>query len=141
MERGRLKKFFIFSLFLALTSTGGYFLYQQRPAGLSAGLASGNGRLEAVEVDIATKIAGRLAELGPREGDMVEARVVVARLDAQGYRVWVGPAWADYPSGNDEADAARMNAELQRWIAETPGQYHWLHRRFKTRPPGAPGLY
>lgn len=66
---------------------------------------------------------------------------VVARLDARGYRVWVGPAWADYPSGDDEADAARMNAELQRWIVETPGQYHWLHRRFKTRPPGAPGLY
>lgn len=86
MERGRLKKFFIFSLFLALTSTGGYFLYQQRPAGLSAGLASGNGRLEAVEVDIATKIAGRLAELGPREGDMVEAGVVVARLDADDLR-------------------------------------------------------
>ncbi len=86
MERGRLKKFFIFSLFLALTSTGGYFLYQQRPAGLSAGLASGNGRLEAVEVDIATKIAGRLAELGPHEGDTVEAGVVVARLDADDLR-------------------------------------------------------
>ena len=86
MERGRLQKVFIFGLFLALTSTGGYFLYQQRPAGLSAGLASGNGRLEAVEVDIATKIAGRLAELGPREGDMVEAGVVVARLDADDLR-------------------------------------------------------
>ena len=86
MERGRLKKFFIFSLFLALTSTGGYFLYQQRPAGLSAGLASGNGRLEAVEVDIATKIAGRLAELGPHEGDTVEAGAVVARLDADDLR-------------------------------------------------------
>ena len=76
MERGRLKKFFIFSLFFALTSTGGYFLYQQRPASLPAGLASGNGRLEAVEVDIATKIAGRLAELGPHEGDTVEAGAV-----------------------------------------------------------------
>ena len=69
-----------------MTSTGGYFLYQQRPAGLSAGLASGNGRLEAVEVDIATKIAGRLAELGPHEGDTVEAGVVVARLDADDLR-------------------------------------------------------
>ena len=86
MERGRLKKFFIFSLFLALTSTGGYFLYQQRPASLPAGLASGNGRLEAVEVDIATKIAGRLAELGPHEGDTVEAGAVVARLDADDLR-------------------------------------------------------
>ena len=86
MERGRLQKVFIFGLFLALTSTGGYFLYQQRPAGLPAGFASGNGRLEAVEVDIATKIAGRLAELGPHEGDTVEAGAVVARLDADDLR-------------------------------------------------------
>ena len=94
MERGRLQKVFIFGLFLALTSTGGYFLYQQRPAGLPAGFASGNGRLEAVEVDIATKIAGRLAELGPREGDMVEAGVVVARLDADDLRAQLRAAEA-----------------------------------------------
>jgi|APFre7841882724_1041349.scaffolds.fasta_scaffold227374_1 hypothetical protein len=71
-DSGRLRKVLVFGLFLALTATGGYFLYQQRPAGLPAGFASGNGRLEAVEVDVATKIAGRLAELGPHEGDMVE---------------------------------------------------------------------
>ncbi|TSE34309.1 LpxL/LpxP family acyltransferase [Tepidimonas charontis] len=78
----------------------------------------------------------RLAALGP-----APVRPVVARLDRHGYRVWVGPVWPDYPSGDDVADAQRMNAELQRWIAETPGQYHWLHRRFKTRPPGHAGLY
>ena len=77
-DSGRLRKVLVFGLFLALTATGGYFLYQQRPAGLPAGFASGNGRLEAVEVDVATKIAGRLAELGPHEGDMVE---VGARFD------------------------------------------------------------
>ena len=86
MDSGRLRKVLIFSLFLVLTATGGYFLYQQRPAGLPAGLASGNGRLEATEVDVATKIAGRLAELGPHEGDMVEAGAVVARLDADDLR-------------------------------------------------------
>ena len=86
MEQGRLRKVLVFALFLALTATGGYFLYQQRPAGLPAGFASGNGRLEAVEVDIATKIAGRLSELGPHEGDMVEAGAVVARLDADDLR-------------------------------------------------------
>ena len=75
-DSGRLRKVLVFGLFLALTATGGYFLYQQRPAGLPAGFASGNGRLEAVEVDVATKIAGRLAELGPHEGDMVEVGAV-----------------------------------------------------------------
>ena len=94
MERARLWKVFIFALFLGLTATGGYFLYQQRPAGLPAGFASGNGRLEAVEVDISTKIAGRLSELGPHEGDMVEAGAVVARLDADDLRAQLRAAEA-----------------------------------------------
>lgn len=79
----------------------------------------------------------------PRLAALAGAPVVavVARLDRRGYRVWVGPPWAQYPSGDDEADARRMNAELEAWIAEAPGQYHWLHRRFKTRPPGQPPAY
>ena len=80
MDRSRLGKIFIFALFAALTAAIAFYLYYQRPAGLPAGFASGNGRLEAIEVDVATKFAGRLSELGPREGDMVEAGAVVARL-------------------------------------------------------------
>ncbi len=86
MNRSRLGRTLVFGLFLALTATGAYFLYQHRQTGLPAGFASGNGRLEAVEVDVATKIAGRLVELGPHEGDMVEAGAVVARLDADDLR-------------------------------------------------------
>jgi len=79
----------------------------------------------------------------PRLAALAGAPVVpvVTRLDRRGYRVQLGPAWVDYPTGDDRADARRMNAELERWIAAEPGQYHWLHRRFKSRPPGMPGLY
>ncbi|MGQ9724472.1 MAG: lysophospholipid acyltransferase family protein [Tepidimonas sp.] len=66
---------------------------------------------------------------------------VIARLERQGYRVWIGSAWSGYPSGDDVADARRMNVELERWIRETPSQYHWLHRRFKSRPRGAQPVY
>lgn len=66
---------------------------------------------------------------------------VIAHLHRHGYTVRVLPPLAGFPSGDDVADAARMNAELQRWIEPDPAQYHWLHRRFKTRPPGAPPLY
>ena len=52
-----------------------------RPATAPAGFASGNGRLEATEVDVATKVAGRVAEIHPREGDGVARDQVVARLD------------------------------------------------------------
>ncbi|WP_211207949.1 biotin/lipoyl-binding protein, partial [Teichococcus cervicalis] len=41
-----------------------------------------NGRIEAEQIDIASKIAGRVASLAIEEGQMLEAGAVVARLDA-----------------------------------------------------------
>ena len=46
-----------------------------------------------------------------------------------------------YPSGDDVADATRMNALLEEQIRKDPTQYLWLHKRFKTQPEGAPNLY
>ncbi len=54
-----------------------------QPPGLPESIAFGNGRLEATEVDITTKFAGRLAEVAVREGDDVEAGQVLARLDVR----------------------------------------------------------
>ena len=51
--------------------------------GLPEGIASGNGRLEASQVDITTKFAGRLAELSVREGDGVECGQLLARMDVR----------------------------------------------------------
>jgi len=39
------------------------------------------------------------------------------------------------------ADAARLNALLEAEIRTQPAEYLWVHRRFKTRPPGAAPLY
>jgi len=47
------------------------------------GLVSGNGRIEAVEVDVATKTAGRLKDILVREGDLVSAGQVVATMDTE----------------------------------------------------------
>ncbi|WP_449229580.1 HlyD family secretion protein [Azospirillum argentinense] len=58
----------------------GAWLFLQ-PAGLPAGLASGNGRIEAVEIDIATKTAGRVEDILVDEGDFVTAGQVLARMD------------------------------------------------------------
>jgi len=65
----------------------------------------------------------------------------VCRLVPGGYELQVLPPWEHYPSGDDLQDARRMNAELEACIRAMPGQYHWLHRRFKTRPAGEPPLY
>jgi KDO2-lipid IV(A) lauroyltransferase len=46
-----------------------------------------------------------------------------------------------FPSGNAVEDAARINREIERAIRSHPEQYLWMHRRFKTRPPGDPPIY
>ncbi|MDR0775996.1 MAG: lysophospholipid acyltransferase family protein [Azonexus sp.] len=54
----------------------------------------------------------------------------------EGYQLDIGEAWTDYPTGDVEADIARMNTWLEGVIRSMPEQYYWVHRRFKTRPPG-----
>src|SRR5690606_25742648 len=52
-----------------------------KPNGLPEGFASGNGRIEAVEIDVSTKTPGRIEEILVEEGDFVEAGQVLARMD------------------------------------------------------------
>jgi len=49
--------------------------------------------------------------------------------------------WDNYPTGDDDLDARRMNAFLEEQIRRMPEQYYWVHKRFKTRPNGEPGVY
>lgn len=57
------------------------------------------------------------------------------------YRLRIEPQWPDWPTGDPQADAARYMAELEAVVRQAPAQYLWVHRRFKTRPPGEPGVY
>jgi Kdo2-lipid IVA lauroyltransferase/acyltransferase len=58
-----------------------------------------------------------------------------------GYRVRFLPPWTDFPTDDAMADAARMNRWIEDEIRRNPSQYLWVHKRFKTRPPGEPPLY
>ena len=60
---------------------------------------------------------------------------------AQGYVLRFYPAWTDFPGANVEADTRRMNAFIEERVLEMPEQYYWVHKRFKTRPPGEPPVY
>ncbi len=63
------------------------------------------------------------------------------RADGSGYDVKIYPAWEDFPSGDESADAARVNVTAEQLIRPHPEQYLWSHRRFKTRPDGEASLY
>ena len=78
----------------------------------------------------------RFARLG-------RAKVVplITRLTPTGYEVRVLEAWADFPSKDFVADTALMNRRLQEYIDPMPSQYYWVHKRFKSRPPGEPPVY
>jgi KDO2-lipid IV(A) lauroyltransferase len=58
-----------------------------------------------------------------------------------GYVTTIHPAWENYPTDDLEADVARMNRWIEDRVREMPEQYLWLHRRFKTRPPGETSPY
>lgn len=57
------------------------------------------------------------------------------------YRVVIFPEMASFPSASLEEDAARINRFIERSVGESPDQYWWFHRRFKTRPAGEPDVY
>jgi KDO2-lipid IV(A) lauroyltransferase len=66
---------------------------------------------------------------------------VTRMLPGGGYVARLFPAWTGFPSGDDHADARRMMAFIEERVLEMPEQYFWLHKRFKTRPPGEARFY
>lgn len=58
-----------------------------------------------------------------------------------GYEVIILPALESFPSSDLIADTRRINELLEQQIRQAPEQYLWVHRRFKTRPPGSPSVY
>ena len=68
---------------------------------------------------------------------------VITRMlpGGSGYVVEIGAPWQNFPGPSIEADTRRMNAFIESEIRHMPEQYLWLHKRFKTRPPGEKSPY
>lgn len=78
-----------------------------------------------------------------RLAGMGRARVVpfFARREGEMLHVVIQPAWENFPSGDEYADAQRVNAAIEHGTREAMADYFWLHRRFKLQPPGKPPVY
>src|SRR3954451_5407885 len=106
-------------LLLAFLAGGGVLAWQAwqaRLAALPPGIASGNGRVESVQVDVTTKEPGRVEKILVREGDMVHAGQVVSKMDTVTLAAELARAEASVAEQEAkifEVDAAIAKAESQ----------------------------
>ena len=59
----------------------------------------------------------------------------------QGWQVIFYPPWENYSGTDINAATLRMNAFIEERVLESPAEYFWSHKRFKTRPDGERNLY
>jgi KDO2-lipid IV(A) lauroyltransferase len=63
------------------------------------------------------------------------------RDDGSGYAIRLEAPLQNFPGTDVSADTARVNAAIEAMVREAPAQYLWVHKRFKSRPPGEAPLY
>lgn len=77
------KRLIVVTVLVAVAGATACFWFRYQVEDGPVLIASGNGRIEATEVNIATKYHGRIAKICCREGDFVQAGQIVARMDTQ----------------------------------------------------------
>jgi HlyD family secretion protein len=103
----RLNRLLIIPLAAALAAGAGVAWWNSRPPPLPPGFASGNGRIEATQIDIATKLPGRVKEVLVQEGEFVEPGQVVARMDTQTLDAELRQAQAQLAQARNALEAAK----------------------------------
>ena len=109
----------VLSLLCASAAVG--YWYYHRAEELPTGLEYGNGRLEATEIDIATKLAGRLDSVTVHEGDDVQRGQLVATLTLEELQAQLRGAQAQAQQARENAKAVRasvVSAESQQHLAQ-----------------------
>ncbi|MCQ8894828.1 lysophospholipid acyltransferase family protein [Limnobacter humi] len=78
-----------------------------------------------------------------RLAKMMKAQVipVLTRYRQGRYEVTIGEPLANFPLDDETASTQAMNHHIERWVRDNITQYLWLHKRFKTRPPGESRIY
>jgi len=83
-------------------------------------------------------LLGKFARLGKATVIPCYTRLLAK---GKGFEVVFLPPLQNYPTGDELSDTTTMNAVIEQMATAVPEQYFWLHKRFKTRPPGAGKFY
>lgn len=108
-----LKKLLLVVVLLAAGAVGYYYWHVSQTEKLPDGIVGSNGRIEAVEIDLAAKIAGRLEKVMVNEGDFVTSGQAVARMD----------------TATLEAQLKQANAELEKAETSILAAQSTVHQR------------
>ncbi len=103
---------------IALAAAGGWYWWYQQQNQLPDDIASGNGRIEAEEIHVAAKYAGRVAEVFVDEGAMIKEGQVLARMDIAELEASLAKARADVAQAEEavaeaKAQIAQRESELK----------------------------
>ena len=133
-----MRKLLFLLLALGALGAGGYVWWQSQQATLPPGFVAGNGRLEATEIDIATKLQGRIAEILVDEGDWIETGQILARMDTKTLQANLRQAEAGINQARNamlsaSALVAQRQSELTYAINEFDRSANLLQKGYITR--------
>ena len=108
----------LLAIAVAVLAAGAYAWTTLRPQGPGDGLVSGNGRIEATEIDVAAKLGGRVQSIVVKEGEFVKAGQPLAHMQIDTLEASHDEAKARH----QQAVAAVANAEAQVAVRESDRQ-------------------
>jgi HlyD family secretion protein len=99
----------VIAVAIVLAGVGGASWWQRLHPPLPPGIAFGNGRLEADEINIDTKYAARIAEMLADQGDLVKAGQVLARMDTRDLQASLKRSQSQAEQAQRAVDEANAN--------------------------------
>lgn len=99
---------------LGIIAAIGWYLWDRQAGSLPDGFATGNGRLEADQIDIATRVPGRVAAVLVSEGELVQAGDVLAVMDTRELEAQLARGRADAASAASQVEEVRALIEQRR---------------------------
>ena len=120
-----MNKFITLVLAIGIAAVGGgWYWWQQRANALPSGIAKTNGRLEAEQVEIATKFAGRIVDVLATEGQLVNPGDVVAHMDTVQLKAQLAAANAQVLVAQHQLTQAQAS------IAQQDSQRNFAQKEF-----------